>query len=71
MVRATGEPSGSDGRRVFNGREWVDYSSLVPAPPKRSWLRWVVTAVVALIAVAVFGYAVAASGDASGAGLLG
>jgi hypothetical protein len=71
MVRVTGQPSESEGRRVFNGREWVDYSSLVPAPPKRSWVRWVVTAVVALIAVAVFGYAVAASGDATGAGLFG
>ena len=70
MVRATGEPGEAESRRVFNGHEWVDYTSLVPVPPRRSWLRWVVTGIVALIAVVVFGYAVAASGDAVGSGWL-
>ncbi|HSF26847.1 MAG TPA: hypothetical protein VLC50_04940 [Actinomycetes bacterium] len=66
MARATDEPDGLQGRQVFNGREWVDYTSLVPAPAKRPWLRWVVTGIVALIVVAVFGYAVAASGEVGG-----
>jgi hypothetical protein len=68
MVRAAGGPRTPNGRFVFDGREWVDASSLIPTVPRRPWTRHVVSAVIALVSIIVFCYAVTASGGAQTVG---